>query len=251
MQAAKPGSSAPARNPRPIFLEDDGAELGTDSEVQPSPAIKPPCQGRPTPLKELSPNLSPRKAFQSPQKATESRNSPAQSKYKSPKTILSAQRSDAVSAKVEGLPLATRPDLSTEIQQLLQKSRPNSASGKRQPQPLKNRPLGRASSGISNRSGSASHTSESGQAPLPLDGAFDSALEAESAPHGIDLPQSTQLSYETADSEAMRLKLNQHVGSKMDNGGLQRVASLGTVKDNVPDGVGSRTKARHKGKQSE
>lgn len=136
-----------------------------------------------------------------------------------------------------------RQQLTADLAELLSRqtaSRPGSASGSAPPHKRKSRPLGRALSGISNRSLSASAQSET------LSQNTDAAVDGFTAAVTEPAPPSTQLGYETAETEAHRLKMGM---AFQDEGGLKRVASVGTVKDGSFGsgiGVGNRVKGRQR-----
>lgn len=136
-----------------------------------------------------------------------------------------------------------REQLTADLAELLSRqtaSRPGSASETVPSHKRKSRPLGRAPSGISNRSLSASaHSDTLPQNPDAAVDGFTAAVAEPAAP-------STQLGYETADTEAHRLKMGK---AFQEESGLKRIASVGTVKDGSftsGPGLGTRVKGRQR-----
>lgn len=246
--------------PPPIVHEDeddiDSASIDTEA-LPPLPSEKL-SQRRAHPLQEVSPNLSPRKSREpSPEKKARHPSSETVGKPSS-RNVSPEKDSHAEPEEAATDPSVTEPSepakfsrpreqLTAELTELLHRqtaSRPGSASTANPPHKRKSRPLGRAPSGISNRSLSASAQSDSlSQGP---DAAVDGFTAAVTEP----APPSTQLGYETADAEAHRLQMSKKMGmSFQEEGGLKRVASVGTVKDSSfssDAGVGNRVKGRQR-----
>ena len=225
------------------------------------PSVKP-SERRSHPLQEVSPNRSPRKMSQTSNEkkgqevSSETLGRPS-SRTISPEKQLPNNPCEPVEAVAEpGNEQRSfsrpREQLTADLTELLNRqtaSRPGSASNTAlPPQKRKSRPLGRAPSGISNRSLSASAQSDtvSQNGDAAVDG-YTAATTAE------PLPPSTQLGYETLEAEAHRLQMSKKMGMRFqdEEGGLKRVASVGTVKDSsVGDGagVGNRVKGRRAGR---
>lgn len=232
--------------------DDDGDPGSIDTEALP-PLPSETFQRRPHPLQEVSPNRSPRKSSQTSdeKKATIAISSETlarpSSRTISPEKAAQERAQDA-DEQVEPAKLpGPREQLAADLTELLNRqtaSRPGSASATAPPHKRKSRPLGRAPSGISNRSLSASAQSDSFSqtaADAAVDG-FTTAAVADPA------PLSTQLGYETPEAEAHRLQMSKKMGTTLrEEGGLKRVASVGTVKDgslDVEAGVGGRVRGR-------
>ena len=210
------------------------------------------------PLQEVSPNLSPRKTTET----SDSHNGDAQSKgdalakatsrAASPTKPASPPQSPSKLDSVnDGTPAQPTPqqNLNADLAELINlknTSRPASAA-EPSPEKRKKRPLGRASSGLFNRSNSGNLS----PAPEPE---VPESLEADgyNTVKQIEAPPSTQLGYETPEAEAYRLQMSKKMGTKLqDNSGLRRVDSVGTVKDTTAGsagGVSGRVRAKHRAK---
>lgn len=237
--------------PQPIVHEDDDDE---------APILRGLLLERPTessqrtsqPLQELSPNRSPRKIIIDSE-ILRGEYGRVKGDTASPiKTALSSCTGIGTNVD-EPATTRARPELDADISDLFKSasSRPSSATGMRSLQTRKKRPLGRAPSGISNRSTSISNHSDRPSTVLPSDESFDPAIEGFAPPPAV-VPPSTQLGYETPEAEAHRLELAKALGKDFeDEEGFKRIASVGTVKDaatNFDTGVGNRVKGRHRHK---
>ena len=234
------------------------------SELPPAPTAAAPSLRSSQPLQEISPNSSPRKTTQGPI-LDGAEEMPSKTNYleNSRSRTMSPVKSASPLASAPGLSRATsnagahpparpRHGLTADLADLLNTSvasRPGSAAGPGPPQKRKARPLGRAPSGISNRS--ASVQSERQSPALPSD-IVDSAADGFGTSREAPMPPSTQLGYETPEAEAHRQQMSKKMGTKLqDDSGLRRLASLGTVKDSSLSGdpaVGNRVRGRHKTK---
>lgn len=197
------------------------------------------------PLQEMSPNRSPRKSI--PKSETHHDDD----RLSHQNTASPAQTVDTL-PPVKDLgpddapPSRPRLELDAEISDLFKSaaSRPSSATAPQSLSKRKNRPLGRAPSGISNRSASTSNHSDRLSTVLASDETFDPASESFTAPPAV-VPPSTQIGYETPEAEAHRLEMMKSMGKDIETeGSLKRV---GTVKDAF-SGVGNRVKGRHRQK---
>lgn len=258
LQASRTSVPSISRPP-PIMHEDDNDDdsASIDMEWLPPSTSETTTHRRPHPLQEVSPNRSPRKSGEVPPEKKVPEISSETIWKPSTRTVSpeKAEQHDADNLAAPATvsehkvpPTFSRPheQLTADLTELLNRqtaSRPGSASANAIPQKRKSRPLGRASSGISNRSLSASAQSEnpSQGADAAVDG-FTAAAVTQPA------PPSTQLGYETPEAEMHRLQMGKKMGMTFsDEGGLKRVASVGTVKDssfNSDAGVANRVKGR-------
>ncbi|KAK5167670.1 protein kinase activating protein dpb11 [Saxophila tyrrhenica] len=257
LQAARSSHQSAAQKPQPFVHEDEDDDQSLDSAPPPPLAPRESLRRASQPLQELSPNRSPRKTSQTSRIETEEDKVEPNNHLKveppseDSHTLPQPPTSDTM---VNGhAPARPRPSLDADISDLLQHrsagSRPNSTSDL---QKRKNRPLGRAPSGISNRSMSASNQS-GGLSPVhQSDETADLPEEVRNSTCEVPLPPSTQLGYETAEAEQHRLQMSKRMGTKLeDEGGLRRLANVGTVKDSasIADaGVGNRVRGRHRAK---
>lgn len=236
--------------------DDDAASI--DTEALPPLPSNTKSQRRSHPLQEVSPNCSPLKTSETLHEKRDIEISSETLGKRSSRTV--SPDKDAPQGVCDPtLDMATsdpreptkilRPheQLTADLTELLNRqtaSRPGSASAPLPPHKRKSRPLGRAPSGISNRSLSASAQSDS------LSQNADAAVDGFTAAVAEPAPPSTQLGYETADAEAHRLQMSKKMGTALqDEGGLKRVASVGTVKDSslsADAGVGNRVKGRQR-----
>lgn len=256
LQASRGSSAATASRP-PLFVHEDSDTEDDPSTIHtadlPAPTVKPlQVQRKPHPLQEASPNRSPRK---SSQQSVDGKNKAVSSDTParpSSRTLSPAKPAapdlenidDAAlipdAEPVERTPAHRHDDqLKADLVDLLQRqtaSRPGSAAGISCPHRRKTRPLGRAVSGVSNHSLSASAQS----------GDHDDAVDGFSRVVSEPAPPSTQLGYETADAEAHRLQMSKKLGLKGGDqgGGLTRVASVGIAKDSCDVGPGGRSRGR-------
>lgn len=263
LQASRTPAAAVARPP-PIMHEDDDDDDSTSVDTEalpPMPSMRP-SERRSHPLQEVSPNRSPPKTSQNtkekkgPEVSSETLGRPS-SRTVSPEKQISNDPCEPVEAVADpgneqrSFP-RPREQLTADLTELLNRqtsTRPRSASNTAAPpQKRKSRPLGRAPSGISNRSLSASAQSDtlSQNGDVAVDG-YMAATTTE------PLPPSTQLGYETPEAEAHRLQMGKKMGMRFqdEEGGLKRVASVGTVKDSSVKegaGVGNRVKGRRAGR---
>ena len=257
-------TSPPATLPRPSPILHDDDDNSPSIDIEPMPAITAASiwQRGSQPLKEISPNLSPQKAGKTSQdgnddvpvkavegvaKTSSRAPSPAKPAFP-PKSPHSRGESNDSEQQV-----ALRPqhELTADLAEILNRkvaSRPGSAAPAEAPTKRKSRPLGRAPSGISNRSLSASNSALSQKtSPILTSEGPESAADGFTASHGeASPPPGTQLGYETAEAEAHRLQMSKKMGRKLqDENCLKRVASLGTVKDSTLNaGVGNRVRGR-------
>lgn len=260
LQSARTPAPTVTRPP-PIVHDDDedGDSASIDTEVLPPLVFGKTSQGQSHPLQEVSPNRSPRKSSQSSHEkkaieiSSETVGKPS-SRTVSPEKSAGQEKScelvaGAAAPEVEEAAKFSRPreQLTADLTELLNRqtaSRPGSVSATVPPHKRKSRPLGRAPSGISNRSVSASAQSET------LSQDLDATVDGYTAAVPEPAPPSTQLGYETADAEAHRLQMSKKMGMMFqDEGGLKRVASVGTVKDSSfgsDAGVGNRVKGRQR-----
>lgn len=245
LQASRP-TAKPARSLQPFVHEDDddedddeadgaapGCLKGTAEYEHPARSARQVSQ----PLQELNPNASPhRKQSQQddklaviadtaveemPQKAAEDSGtftSASPAKQEVPETTGQRNTNHEAIASLAAIVQGRQDSI----------SRPVSASDDISPaKKRKQRPLGRAVSSMNNQSFSVlgpqpSHAHDN----LDLDG--EKSEISLSAP----APPSTQLGYETLETEAHRQQMGKKMGLAMDeDGGGKRVASLGTVKD--------------------
>ena len=263
LQASKASTAATLPRPQPIVHEDKDVPLSTGSEPLPAPTTAAPSRAASQPLQEVSPNLSPRKpngrSEEHEQDVSMKKAEPInpRSRTVSPAKPGSPPRSPSsllrtISNSDARPPARPHRELTANLAELLSKSlssRSSSAAGSQPPQKRKNRPLGRALSGISNRSASAQSQTTSPALPTEV---ADSAADGFSFAYESPLPPSTQLGYETPEAEAHRLQMSKKMGTKLhDDGGMRRVASLGTVKDSslgADSGVGNRLRGRQRAK---
>lgn len=248
LRSVKTATSGRARKPQPFVHEDDDNDPSIINETILSvPAKEEPSRKISQPLQEVSPNRS-------PSKTPGCSNIPAlaatdvQEQVDPPEKTTTPEPSskqETIGPKASARP---RPELEADINDLIRSaaSRPSSASGL---QKRKNRPLGRALSAMSNRSGSASNTSDRLLYSHTSDDTMEPTAEEYPSPReSFAAPPSTQLGYETADAEAHRLQMSKTFN---DDEGFKRVASLGTVKDVVTApsaSVGNRVRGRHRAK---
>lgn len=262
LHTTKASPAASRSQPQPIVHEDEDDSASIDS-VPVAAQVTTTSQRGSQPLQELSPNLSPRKT-------TENSNEEASDATLTKEDVVQARSRTVSPSRPPSPPISpsspqqapnnvdpqppTRPreELTADLAQLLNKSaasRPSSAAGSQPPQKRKNRPLGRAPSGISNRSASTSTLSENIAAQVESHGQ-DSAADGFTYSREEPLPPSTQLGYETPEAEAHRLQMSKKMGMKLqDDGGMKRVAGLGTVKDSMSSaeaGVGNRVRGRQR-----
>lgn len=253
LQASR--SHAPQVPRAPIVHEDDDADPASiDTEALPPLPSAKPAERQSHPLQEVSPNRSPRKASSQQAKkaagiSSETFGKPS-SRTVSPEKDASPKPPDAATVGVasesnEQQQGFSRPreQLTADLTELLNRqtaSRPGSACASAPPAKRKSRSLGRAASGISSRSLSVCDVLSQSADAAAVDG-FSAAV-AEPA------PPSTQLGYETPEAEAHRLQMGKRMGMQFsEEGGLRRVASVGTVRDSSfgsEGGVGGRVKGR-------
>ena len=243
------------------MYEDDDDSPSLDSELIDAATA---CSKHSQPLQEVFPNLSPREASDRSnaevQNAKVNPLNPAQTRSRTVSTSKPASppespRASTETSNIDQQQPSARPqaDLTADLAELLNRqttSRPGSAIAP-ETHKRKSRPLGRALSGISNRSASVSNRSEHASPALPS-AMSESAVDGFGVSREQPLPPSTQLGYETPEAEAHRLQMSKKMGTKLqdDAGGLRRVASLGTVKDSLlsEDVVGSRLRGRQRAK---
>ncbi|KAK3701227.1 protein kinase activating protein dpb11 [Vermiconidia calcicola] len=284
LHAVKPSPAAMLPRPMPFVHEDDPCSPPVASELLRAPTTNsasvlraPTTDGASDmslqPLKEVSPNLSPRKGSQALDHGNEDLSAGRKDRAKSASRTVSLERPASRTVSPEKStspppppPAGVTPDteahppprpihqVTAELADLLHTSaasRPSSAAGAQPLQRRKNRPLGRAASGISNHSASASAQSERLTPSIPSE-LTESAADGFDVPREAPAPPSTQLGYETPEAEAHRLQMSKELGTKLqDDGGMRRLASLGTVKDTVMSsdaGVGNRVRGRHRTK---
>jgi hypothetical protein len=237
------------------MYEDENESPSLDCNLVAAPTTVAPVRKSSQPLQEVSPNLSPRKTSQSSKGGDEDVSSKSEDQSKP------ALRAMPPSKPASPPQLPVKPDtapdnpasqaqaqqnFSADLADIIHRSRPNSAAG-RSPEKRKKRPLGRAPSGISNRSNSSNLSSA-----LPVE--VPETLEADGFNVASDVaaPPSTQLGYETPEAEAHRLQMSKKLGTKLhDDHGMTRVASVGTVKDSTPSsaaGVGGRVRTKQRTK---
>ncbi|KAK3721539.1 protein kinase activating protein dpb11 [Vermiconidia calcicola] len=273
IHAVKPSRAATLPRPMPFVHEDDPCSPAVESKLLFAPTTDGASDMNVQPLKEVSPNLSPRKGSQASDHGNKDVPAGTKERAKSTSRTVSPERPASrtvspekstspepplpvgVTADAEAHPPA-RPihQVTAELADLLHTSaasRPSSAAGAQPLQRRKNRPLGRAASGISNHSASASAQSERLTPSIPSE-LTESAADGFDVPREAPAPPSTQLGYETPEAEAHRLQMSKKLGTKLqDDGGMRRLASLGTVKDTVMSsdaGVGNRVRGRHRTK---
>lgn len=241
----------------PIVDEDEDHDSASlDAEALPPSPSDDPKLSRSRPLQEVSPNRSPRKISQTSHKkkkaevSSEALGRPSSRTVSPEKDLPPEPHETAINAaltKPAEHQSFSRPreQLTADLTELLNRqtaSRPGSASATVPPPKRKSRPLGRAASGVSNRSLSASAPSDH------LSQSADAAVDGFAAVAAEPAPPSTQLGYETPEAEAHRLQMSKKMGMKIqEEGGLRRVASVGTVKDrsfSSDAGVGTRVKGR-------
>ena len=260
LQAAKTAPTVTMRKPQPIVHEDDDDSPSLDGELLPAATTTPVSQ----PLQELSPNKSPRKTSATSKDGDEDTSSRREDQFKPSSHTTSPSKPGSPPKPLNTLSRATsnaeappqaRPEseLRADLLGLLNSrsgaSKTSSATGSQPQQNRKNRKLGRAPSGISNRSASAQSEHVSPALPPEIS---ESAADGFSVSREAPAPPSTQLGYETPEAEAHRLQMSKKMGTKLqDDSGMKRLASLGTVKDSTLSGdagVGNRVKGRHKNK---
>lgn len=262
LHASKISTTTNTSRANAIFYEDDEDSAVAEDGTTHLPTLLVARQPEPTPLQEVSPNLSPGKgnkdAAQADWQGIDVNKSPTRSvsPSKAPSGPSSPPRE--VDSTTSDPPLQasrTHYELTADLAGLLQRtgsSRPHSTGPADVPPRRKDRPLGRALSGTSNRSFSASAPAQS-QSLLRLDTATDTGdVGGKIAGHDDLPPPSTQLGYETLETQAHRRHMSKKMGTKLhDESDGRRVPSLGIVKDTslmADVGVGNRIKGRGRAK---
>jgi len=283
LQASRPApvtKTASKSQPFIIDEDDDDASASIVEETLPVLPSAPSSQQKGHPLQEVSPNCSPRKGSQppippekailptsetlekpssrtvSPEKATSEAMDRPSSRNPTPDKDGTEDPADVPAPVIEPdepkQVSYTRPqeEITADLTELLNRqtaARLNAGSAP--PPKRKNRPLGRNISSMSNRSLSASAPEE--PQTQTASQAADAAIDGFTAPMAKSepVPPSTQLGYDTPESETHRAQISKRMGvGLMENSGLKRVASLGTVKDSPlggsDAGVGARVKRR-------
>ena len=241
LKASRTKPAPSANEPLPFIYQDqlDGAD---DDRSVPTDAndltLSPPTS---QPLREISPNLSPRKASKTSEADNRKASLPeyhASSDHAESAPIVTSE--PVTETETKSQPVETpKQDLAASLAELLQTRTNPSTHPDPPPARRKNRPLGRAPSGISHRSAS-----------FPSDLSVE-ALTVESV---AALP-STQLDYQDPEAEAHRVRMKRMLGLQDVAGGdvgegMKRVASVGVVRDSGGAGldggagVGGRVKGR-------
>lgn len=251
--ATVPESKAKSKR-RPFIYQDDDDHDTPVQEEEPRLAepVRKVSNGGSQPLQEISPNLSPRKSqTELPRAQRQLLNAEKHAKQSSHAPELPTQseiteqplEEDMCMNETRSKPIA-RPqsELAADLAELVNiqsNSRPSSAAPSEPPSRRKSRPLGRAPSGISNRSNSVQSTSFAFPVPesdFPESVGHDGSVEAAA------VPPSTQLGYEQPEAEAHRRLISKKLGLQQsdlneDGAGMRRVAGLSAVKDSGLVGV--------------
>lgn len=246
LQAARPTTNI---RPPPFVHEDDDEESQTTAINQdPLPHVDALVSDQARPLEERSPNASPKNqrydfdlAVNNTDNLRRGTISEQYSHDESP-ALLPPELSPVELAEEDPVkpaqPQASNPpeDLSADLASLSRQlfTHRDSASSNPAQSRRRDRKLGRAVSGISSRSISASVQTSANAAPELLDGhtADGDTGVARDADALRSAPPSTQLGYEMPGAEAHRLHMAKKVGTSFgDDSGGKRLASIGTVRD--------------------
>lgn len=258
LQTSRP-TARPQRSLQPFVHEDDDDD-DDDGIAAPArlegaaPDLEQPdasAEQKSHPLQELDPNASPRKENpldedvavvgdtligDDAQKAMEKYRRLSSDSKTASQTLTARQTEPEVTEPREPNQdaIASLAAIVQNRQQTTSNTRPSPTTDEVAPvKKRKQKPLGRAVSSM-NRSFSGSGMQMFFENPDGEDERPDVGLSAPA-------PPSTQLGYETLETEAHRQQMGKKMGLAMDdNGGGKRVASLGTVKD--AEGKGGNTK---------